>query len=319
MRLEDIKVENCSPHELPYIFVGEILKIDDGIAGPIDFGKGAFLEKASGGYLDNIRNIVCPISIVSSHYNRPIYELKKIPQENGYKVQNLENPKDWNYWIVRHSDKYIDTNLESALELSDVGLTPYLTKSGPTSLVTSRLELGIHLHETHNFHETVFKQEDINNIKEIRCLLDTFNNEKFTYIQKAVKDFSDLRTIPNRSTLKFLAMFSIIESLLTNNDRNSTIATQLKTKIPLLNNRFSKKIDFNEHFKGSNTLTESKFIEKMYDYRSRIAHGDDVDFNKDHKVIMSKDTATKFLKLLLKRIIVHALKEPQLIMDLKKC
>lgn len=87
----------------------------------------------------------------------------------------------------------------------------------------------------------------------------------------------------------------------------------------LINNQLNNRIDFNEYFKGPKTLTEEIIIEKLYYYRSKIAHGDYYDFNNDLQILINHEITYNFLELLLKRILIYSMNNPQLIKDLKEC
>lgn len=130
-------------------------------------------------------------------------------------------------------------------------------------------------------------------------------------------DFRNIDQISESSPFYFLNLFSIIECLLVTNRNNSrSITHQLKTKFNLLNNRFSNYIDINTYFPG---YSFEIVIEKLYTYRSDIAHGDFSDFNNELQLILNKETATNFLFLLVKNLVKQSLVEPQLISDLKNC
>jgi hypothetical protein len=57
----------------------------------------------------------------------------------------------------------------------------------------------------------------------------------------------------------------------------------------------------------------------MYDYRSRVAHGGVADFTGKLRILRNHEEALKLVKDTTKAVIRHALKEPQLLIDLREC
>lgn len=114
-----------------------------------------------------------------------------------------------------------------------------------------------------------------------------------------------------------LGLFTIIESVLTHNPKSTvdSIGHQIKTKIRLLSNRFDNEIDYST-FKN---IPIDTLWKKLYDFRSRIAHGGKIDFTKEFKILTSSFTVQEFLSKFLKTLLRNALSEPQLYIDLKEC
>jgi hypothetical protein len=84
----------------------------------------------------------------------------------------------------------------------------------------------------------------------------------------------------------------------------------------LLDHRWDYKIDY-QPFDGANP---EKIWERMYTYRSLIAHGDAADFaKKPLSLLKNQDTALKLIKETAKAVIRQALAEPQFMFDLKNC
>ena len=92
---------------------------------------------------------------------------------------------------------------------------------------------------------------------------------------------------------------------------------QLQSKLNLLNNRFTNKIDIKQHFKVPPEISFEKIIEKLYTYRSDIAHGNNVDFEDKLKELNNHDKVQSFLTALVKECIKQSLIEPQLINNLR--
>jgi hypothetical protein len=57
----------------------------------------------------------------------------------------------------------------------------------------------------------------------------------------------------------------------------------------------------------------------LYKYRSSLAHGGNLDFQNDLQVLKTEEVAEDFLKLVVRGLIRHCLKEPYLYRDLRAC
>lgn len=57
----------------------------------------------------------------------------------------------------------------------------------------------------------------------------------------------------------------------------------------------------------------------MYDYRSRLAHGDNPDFQRDFAILQNPTLALDLLKGVVKATLRYALVEPRLVVDLREC
>ena len=112
----------------------------------------------------------------------------------------------------------------------------------------------------------------------------------------------------------------ILEMLLTHNPNEKEIGDllthQIKTKTALLLPRLSQPFHYDVFSKGGGD--HEKIWGALYHYRSCIAHGNHINFtDKRLKPLVDDDTAYTFLSLATKRILEHALKEPDLINSLK--
>ena len=54
-------------------------------------------------------------------------------------------------------------------------------------------------------------------------------------------------------------------------------------------------------------------------YRSDIAHGNIVDFEKKYKILKSTENVNSFLSEIIKNVILLAIEKPEFLSDLKKC
>ena len=138
-------------------------------------------------------------------------------------------------------------------------------------------------------------------------------------IQRLAQQLGQLKEFPHQSPLRFLGYFAVLESLLTHypkpSDPYDSITRQVKNKLALLNRRFTWAIDYGP-FDGAKPET---IWSKMYEYRSRVAHGGVQAIDSDLKLLKNHETALTLVKEVVKAVIRQALVEPQLIIDLREC
>lgn len=170
-----------------------------------------------------------------------------------------------------------------------------------------------------------FLQTDKEQIEQYINLLDEFEIVKsdYPYIDKALNDFFLIFELSDYSVFKIVSYIACLELLLVDGspDRLKSINSQLQTKLNLLNNQFEDPIKIGDFIKGPDTLTLGKVIEVIYTYRSLVAHGDFIDFSKKLNILenINKYDILNFVRVVLKKVIVYSLKNPNLIRDLKKC
>jgi hypothetical protein len=134
-----------------------------------------------------------------------------------------------------------------------------------------------------------------------------------------IQNISELKTLPHNSPLRLLGYFAVLEAMLTHvpkpEDRYDSITRQIKKKLSLLNSRLSRPIDYSPFGKEE----PEKVWAEMYGYRSTVAHGGTPDFKKKHRTLRSLDCALNLVKETVKAVITHALREPELVRDLREC
>ena len=137
-------------------------------------------------------------------------------------------------------------------------------------------------------------------------------------IYQALWEFSQLKALPRLSNIIVLGYFSIIEALVTHDPKKDfdSLNHQISTKMTLLSKRFERPLDYDGQF--GETEWE-KAWKKLYAYRSALAHGSTVDFKNELKVLKDQATALNFLKEATKLTLLFAMREPELLADLKRC
>ncbi len=298
---------------------------------PVELGHGLILRKASNGEISIIKEKKLFHHDVSG---KPIYEafIKNCDYGGIAWVTEVDENK-WRYWTI-------DQGIIDFSKLKSTAPNQILSKdnlSYAASLLDCNLFLGFDIvyNQANNniisYHPEfkkvqeanakprkprLVKFEEIEPFSEYLDLISTINNEH-EYLTNVIEEFSNLNIFTSKNKFKTLAKFALIESLLTHNpsDGGDSITKQIKAKVKLLNNRFTKPIIISDFFK---TGSFEKIIGEVYSYRSAIAHGGKYDFSKNN-VLESEMKVDHFINILLRRIIIQALREPQLLLDLKDC
>ena len=140
-------------------------------------------------------------------------------------------------------------------------------------------------------------------------------------IRRAIREFSYLRALPRSSRFVTLGYFMVMECLLTHapkpSDSGDSLTRQIKMKMTLLEKRFCRPLDWSVF---SSSYSHETLWGKLYSFRSRMAHGAEIDF-KDGEIAPLKNDATikSFMREAVKLVIIQCLAEPELMQDLQRC
>ena len=160
---------------------------------------------------------------------------------------------------------------------------------------------------------------DIQEIGKNHALIKRIGAER-KHLQRAFQRFDTLKSLPRKSELVVIGLFSIVESLITHcpklTESSDSLKHQIKTKIPLLRKRFELPLDYNDFFGSAG---EETIWSKLYDYRSEIVHGEQADIDSKLQILKSRENVIAFLRETVKLLLLLALKEPVLLRDLKDC
>jgi hypothetical protein len=144
-----------------------------------------------------------------------------------------------------------------------------------------------------------------------------------SFVRKALESFDQTRLLPDFSAAVALALFGIVESLVTHipepKDTLDSLRRQLRTKMKLLRKRFVRPIDLNVYFDTCIIADEEKLWNKLYDYRSRLAHGGSTDFAKDFRALTNCGQVVLFLRETVRLLLVIGLHEEVFLSDLRDC
>lgn len=242
-------------------------------------------------------------------------------------VEILPEP-EWRYFVIAFRGSNITVSeLENAFDLAPLELEVGFTiLNGVFGGQASR---GVGWHPGRLFHVLQFASVDdtffldismaeIIEVCTLRSQLQKHDN-RLVDIKRLAAQLKDLKALPHHSPLRFLGYFGILESLLTHapkpSDPYDSITRQVKRKVALLDNRWTRRIDYAAFGGGSQDMIWSK----MYAYRSQIAHGGGLDLTGEMKVLGSHQVALRLIKETAKAVIRQALSEPQLLVDLREC
>jgi hypothetical protein len=141
---------------------------------------------------------------------------------------------------------------------------------------------------------------------------------KWPGVHRAVELFSLFMRLPLANFLDVLAMFMLIEMLLTHNpgDREigDSLSHQITEKVPFVFTRMPENLDYSCFAPDAKPETIWK---KLYKYRSYVAHGEQPNFSDDLQVLKDAATADRFLTTVTRRLLRHALDDPGLFEGLK--
>lgn len=268
----------------------------------------------------------------------PNQEMSIKESGNGFQYSHLSQASYWRYSVIRPTDqaKLSGAQLSEALRISDANIFVEIwcikdNEDQDSGRLAQRI--GGHPAQCFQYLDLTPLAEslhplDIHHLTEVVTLRACFDNNKYPSIVKAIEMFRALDVHPS-SSLKMLGYFAVIESLLSHKPNSSdsadSIARQLKRNLPLLNNRMiavdtQRSLGFNEF---GNTKIDN-VISRLYDYRSAIAHGGDESSAIKALTVIHQGWnlteilwAERFLRRIVKRVIVQSMREPQLVVDLK--
>jgi hypothetical protein len=143
--------------------------------------------------------------------------------------------------------------------------------------------------------------------------------KNFPEIFRSIKMFKSVMSVHQSSDFYTLGLFAVIESVITHEPRENagdSLSHQISTKLPLVTKLFDREIDCSSFF---DECSESTLWKKLYSYRSKIAHGKQVNFTKKKSILRSRNSVLAFLEIFVPSLLRLALNDPQLIQDLQSC
>jgi hypothetical protein len=265
---------------------------------------------------------------------QPRQEMPIAPSGNGFSLKSMTDTSQWRYSVVRPASEpeLNGAQLAEALRLSDANLCVELwcakklpQSDGPEQTIGGSPAQCVQYLGRAPTNECL-SNFDVSHVSDIVSLRAKFDDATYPTIINAIQMFRDLDVNPP-SPVKMLGYFGVVECLLSHaplpSDSADSITRQLKRNLILLNNRMNS--DRTLGFDEFGDTKPDKVISKLYNYRSAIAHGGDIQNKIKNLTDIHKGGANLtpalwpewFLRRMVKRVLVQALREPQLVIDLK--
>jgi hypothetical protein len=159
----------------------------------------------------------------------------------------------------------------------------------------------------------------IQQLKDTLSDLLVFDFGAFPEVDRALQILYDSRLVRSlKSDARILMLFAILEMLLTHQPKLETddsITHQITTKLEFIGTRMRAPFEY-KLFAGE--AAPDKVWKALYAYRSAMAHGREAEIRMSgHRVPKNSEAAFDFLEDAVKRVIRHAIQDPELYRDLR--
>jgi hypothetical protein len=229
-----------------------------------------------------------------------------------------------NYWIVEiKKELKIDNQcLKIALKLSTSDITTiyqgYISEKRYGEVDISKRELYVYplISDGIGQKMKLITKDSLLDISNLYTSIKSFDKVKYDYIWKAINDFMKVEYLIYPE-FRYLSLVSIIECLLITDNSEDSITKQFVKKSIFFMKRLNNPLDIKNYFKTSQIKLD-KFLTLLYQYRSKIAHGDFPDFNNKLQEIKDTKKLYDFLYDFVKELILYASANPDLVSDIKK-
>lgn len=307
-----------------FAFLTNVLGIDG--ADELELIPGHILRKATKDEIVIIKEILAENNgRVGGKYFYP-WEM----EDRGGGLFDDAPEQDWKYFVIAFNGTNQGINLlEQTLVLFD---------SGPRigfTIIAWGGQRAVGLHPGRLFQAMQERSFSIN-ANLIQEFTHTVNVEQAVQIRRLAEQLSahpilgidvprmtqqllNLQALDINSDVAFLGYFSLLESMLVHKpdpkDPNDSITRQVKKKITLLDNRWTPRLDYT----AFGTANTESIWGRMYALRSAIAHGDVPDFRNSLQMLKDRGKAGGLLMSTVRAVARYALREPQLVTDLREC
>jgi hypothetical protein len=239
-----------------------------------------------------------------------------IPREPGetgtydYKHRQLPNVEFWilRFNSVNHAEKWA---LPFRLIDPEIEWSAYFYGRNSRNLIPAT---AFHYFQTNTLpYYTDLSESDLRDVQAIAEKLWGKVKAKGE-IRGVVENFGSSRAYIRIGRMALLSHFTVLEGLLTHAPKENagdSLNHQLSTKIPLLFHRMEKPPEQ----KRFGSIELGKLWKRLYGVRSQIAHGDAPDL----KGLGSFDDVHQYVYLSMKALLRLALRESQLVYDLRAC
>ena len=302
---------------------------------PVEIIPGHSFQKADAEQIEIIRSHLLNFSPSKPraflNYEFDVHEIRKDESHTEFPLERLAQ-EDWRYWVITFegvNSEIQELEFASSLLKNDLdfGFTVIgdMLMSGPemqghyNGCMWSWSTLNYLMDDIVGFPAVGISSEDIKEIGTNYTRIKDISPEHEA-IRRAFQLFYSLKSLPRNSEMVVLGLFSVMECLLTHSpdpkDPTDSLTRQIKAKIPLLRKRFDRTLDYTAFFESAN---EDTVWGKLYSYRSRIVHGESAVISGDLSILRNREKIIEFLRETVKLLLLLALREPVLLIDLKKC
>lgn len=315
-----------------YIFVGT--PVDFGDALPFRLSPRVVLRRASAAEIASTKEYLAELSVTYPCHQIFESNFKEEAKYSGTVEPPIEViyrrpialPRErWRYNVVaisRYEGNPFNEDYSDLIQLrtsSQLSSCPLFLNTATTHGFRHSLDFSADWHHYTNPTESEYKaiKYQRHHLEDWRVMLGLVASVKsrFPLVWHSLNLFSKIPIIKGHNELTVLALFSVLESVLTHNPRGEfdSIGHQIGTKVALASNRMDLKFDYS----GFGDASTETIWKKLYDLRSRIAHGSHVGFSGPLQVLDDTYTVEKFMFSALRSILRFAVKEPALVTDLK--
>lgn len=306
-----------------YAFLGTRIILDS--ATEVKLLENHVFRKASKSEAEQIHSLIQNYQKVG-HHSLPC-PYRHMEDEKG--AMKRLPADEWMYWIVAFNgtnEKMHELECATSLiptELEFATTIFFMDENDPESF-------GHVIPQTHHIERwknLKWRSDSPQRITkcELESISDVFNKitkleDQNCFVKYALESFYSSKQISSNISLKVVAYFSIIESLVTHAPRLAesldSITHQIVRKLILLSKLFTRDLTIRTRFNGA---SEEKIWKMLYRYRSYIAHGTKADFKSEFQALSSKEHVETFLKEVIKELILIGLSQKEFLADLKEC
>lgn len=284
--------------------------------------------------LDEIRRLS---SVGSMDGGAPSQEGTMKPGEaNGILLQYSQDRKDWRYRVVRPSEAEHAPfqAVKHALRLCDerIWAEPWVIFNGGNEqfergLARDRARCMRYFTDHSVWSRSLLPPSiEVNQLRDAVGLLSRFDSPSFPRLEYGIDRFLDLDLIPERSDMKTLGYFAILEGVLAHQsdpkDPVDGLTRQLIRNLCLLDNRAGGVLRLGDF----GNADPEKAIKNLYAFRSRLAHGANPDAS--YKWFQENPhsewagpieiSVRRYLADLARRVLLAGIREPDLVRDLAR-
>lgn len=307
--------------------LGELL-----VEMPYEVAEGLQIRRANPKEIETVKNLIlvihplAPLRPTRNPYETVVHCTETKPGHMSYATSDMPE-HEWRYHVIEFkgtNERLLDFVEASSLTRSRLELGPTVLASswmrGP-AFIDGGSALNHLWEELRHSDEPFLKlgTSELNDLRLVYKKLSVLKDDRVG-LRKAMKRFMQLDSVPTTSPLRFLGYVSVLESLVTHEpdpkDPYDSLTRQVRQKMLLLGRRATISIPY-EVFDGD--VNPETLWTKLYDYRSKIAHGAAPDFERRLHCLKDPATALKFISCATIAVMRQALEEPELVADLRAC